>query len=102
MTRVETPAAAAAFVSLDRMAGGVSGSKCWLKRRCGWVSPRELPASRKALVRPVIQLFVRKTFRFAAALTDESDCPAGEVDVSAAEADHLMDANVCRHHQSDG
>lgn len=63
VTRVEIPAAAAAFVSLDRMAGGVSGSKCWLKRRCGWVSPREPRTSRKALVRPVIQSFVRKTCR---------------------------------------
>jgi len=63
VTRVEIPAAAAAFVSLDRMAGGVSGSKCWLKRRWEWVSPRELRTSRKALVRPVIQSFVRKTCR---------------------------------------
>lgn len=39
---------------------------------------------------------------FVAALAGESDCPADEVDVSAAEADHLVDANACRHHQGDG
>ena len=39
---------------------------------------------------------------FAAALAEESHCPTDEVDVSAAQTDHLMDPDARRHHQSDG